>query len=273
MKLKTVIFENSIDEVPINDFETIGNFSKRYSFRDKIDRTIVTSPKAVTKIRNQFAKTSKDFDFWFMNDPRVKEHKEIGNVDLPFIRNELKLTEEEFPEPNRNNITIIFTNNDGDERKMMSGWILAHRISHAFRSGKSDTSTEWRYFAENLYNLILRLTNQLYNLKIQTIGDSSKGNLMRYVMMNIGSMKSARDESLARVSEFAHEIFAQYLITGKIKFNPFPKTLIVSNKQKLIATYETDLEIINNDLENYAEEIENNIEMVLSRAVGKIFVM
>lgn len=90
MKLKTVIFENSIDEVPINDFETIGNFSKRYSFRDKIDRTIVTSPKAVTKIRNQFAKTSKDFDFWFMNDPRVKEHKEIGNVDLPFIRNELK---------------------------------------------------------------------------------------------------------------------------------------------------------------------------------------
>lgn len=93
------------------------------------------------------------------------------------------------------------------------------------------------------------------------------------VRMNIGSMKSARDESLARVSEFAHEIFAQYLITGKIKFNSFPKTLIVSNKQKLIATYETDLEIINNDLENYAEEIENNIEMVLSRAVGKIFVM
>jgi len=276
MKLKPIIFIselNSIDEAPINDFETIGDFSKRHTFRNKVDRAIISSPKAVSKIKRQFEKTNHTFDLWFINDPRVKEYQEIGNVDLWYIRNKLKLTEEEFPDPNPNNITILFTNNSGDERAMMTGWIMAHRISHAFRSGQSSTSGKWAYFYRELNNIILKLTNDIYGLRLQTTGDNSKGNLFRYVMMAIGTMKSARDNTLARVPEFSHEIFAQYLITGKIKFNPFPDTLVISRNQTLKAKYSLDLEIINNDLEGYIEEIENNIEDVLSSAVGRIFIM
>lgn len=281
MKLKPIIFKNEsvshtmepIDEVPINDFETIGDFSKRHTFSSKVDRAIVTSPKAISKIRRQFEKTNQTFDLWFINDPRVKEYQEIGNVDLWYVRNKLKLTEEEFPDPNPNNITILFTNNAGDERAMMTGWIMAHRISHAFRSGQSSTSGKWAYFFRELNNIILKLTNDLYGLKIQSIGDNSKGNIMRYVMMAIGTMKSARDKTLARVPEFSHEVFAQYLITGKVKFNPFPETLVASKNQKFNIKYKLDLEMINNDLEVYAEEIESNIEDVLSSAVGRIFII
>ena len=276
---------DSIEEMPIQQFKRVGDWERRSSFSNAVDRKLLTSPKAVEKIHKQWEKTPFVFDMYLVNDPRVNksEFRERGLVDMSFVRNEMKLTPEEIPDENEDAITIIFTNNVGAERYMASGWILAHRLGHALQRGNGSAALAWKDLTTRLRGIFANMLNDVYGIDVKSSafnygGNALKDKILKYVAQQVGTMKSARDEKLRNWYEFAYELLAQYLLTGEIKFKELPRNIVTGirgwgHKDTRFAHDEPARVMHNASLESYAEEIKEYFEDVLRRAVGSVFVM
>ena len=285
-KLIESLVSKEIDEMAIRQFKTVGDWGRRSSFGD-VDRKILTSPRGVEKIKRQWEKTPFDFDMYLVNDPRVNksQFREVGLVDMSFVRDNMKLTADEIPDPDGNTITIIYTSNTGAERYMSSGWILAHRLGHALARGKGFPAEKWQEFIKDLRKRIADILKEVYGIDVyakfgihyQSNADRDK--ILKYVAQQLGTMKSARDNKMRNWYEFAYELLAQYLLTGKITFNPLPQSIITGiagwgRKQTRYNKDEEAREAINtSELESIALEIEGDLETILGSAIGKVFVM
>ena len=88
-------------------------------------------------------------------------------------------------------------------------------------------------------------------------------------------MKSAREGNLRNWGEFAHELLAQYLLTGKITFNPLPETLQVGTGASGRKQFRRSEQLMrdNTNVDGYISQLEASLQRVLNSAVGKIFVM
>jgi hypothetical protein len=274
------LVQQELDEMPIANYKTIGDFSKGSSIRNPVDRRLLSNPRAIEKIKRQWEKTPYTFDLYVMNDKRVnkEEFRERGEVSLEFVREKMKLTPEEFPDPPNSAITVIFTNNSGDERYMASGWILAHRVGHALaRAGK--TQEEWNYFTKKLRTLFNDLMLNVYGVDIGYARRENADKILKYVAQEIGSMKSARDNKMRSWYEFAYELLAQYMLTGKITLKPLPQSIVIGiapfgrKATRSVQNAEYQQMYNNHDLDYYANGLGTYIDNVLDRAVGKILVM
>lgn len=270
-------------EMPIKTFKTIGDWGRESSFKSPVDRKLLTHPKAIEKIKTQWNKTPYDFDIYLVNDKRVnrEEFREVGEVDLNFVRNKLKLTKEELPDPPENVITIIYTNNRGANRYMASGWILAHRLGHALRLGESSSSWHWNEFTDSLEARFREMLKEIYGIDLRNSYGVDSSKLLKHFAEHLGTMKTARDKNLTSWFEFAYELLAQYLITGKIVFNPIPRSIMSnydaygSNKKTAnYSQYEDARKQYNEELlPMFAQEFESNLEAVLGASLNSIFVM
>ena len=306
MKLLDIIFEagamggggvagymgenGDVDEMAIQQFKTVGDWERRSSFGD-IDRRLLTSPKGVEKIRQQWENTPYNFDMYLVNDPRVNKSRfrEVGLVNMDFVRDEMGITPEEIPDPDGNTITIIYTSNTGAERYMASGWILAHRLGHAIARGNDYIAKMWGEFIDRLRRRVASILDRVYNIdthprrfdfsgRFDSEGERKREKILKYVAQQLGTMKSARENKMRSWYEFAYELLAQYLLTGSIKFNPLPKQLLLGygpygRKQTRHVRDEQLLEQINGDLEDLAITIQSELEELLDAAVGSVFVM
>jgi hypothetical protein len=128
MKIFDII--GNINEAPIQDFKTIGDFDRNSSFRDPKDRKMLTNPKAQEIYKKKFSNTDFDFNMYFVNSPAANRHTEVGQVSIDWVRE--NLGDEVADEINHDDdaICVIFTNNKGDKRVNMTPWVMAHRISH-----------------------------------------------------------------------------------------------------------------------------------------------
>jgi hypothetical protein len=90
-------------------------------------------------------------------------------------------------------------------------------------------------------------------------------------------MKSAQSGDLLNYNEFFHELLAQYLISGKIKFNPLPNFIQLDNKKMYGHDISRKIYKKNNssdnDLEWLSDEFEYALDAVLDSATNKLFVM
>jgi tRNA nucleotidyltransferase/poly(A) polymerase len=284
-KLMESLFSEEVDEMAIRQFKTVGDWGRRSSFGD-VDRKILTSPRGVEKIKRQWEKTPFDFDMYLVNDPRVNksQFREVGLVDMSFVRDNMKLTADEIPDPDGNTITIIYTSNTGAERYMSSGWILAHRLGHALARGKGFPAEKWQEFIKDLRKRIADILKEVYGIDVygktyDFQGNAGRDKILKYVAQQLGTMKSARDNKMRNWYEFAYELLAQYLLTGKITFNPLPQSIITGiagwgRKQTRYSKDEEAREAINtSELESIALEIEGDLEIILGASIGKVFVM
>ena len=284
-KIIESLVSKEIDEMAIRQFKTVGDWGRRSSFGD-VDRKILTSPRGVEKIKRQWEKTPFDFDMYLVNDPRVNksQFREVGLVDMSFVRDNMKLTADEIPDPDGNTITIIYTSNTGAERYMSSGWILAHRLGHALARGRGFPAEKWQEFIKDLRKRIADILKEVYGIDVygktyDFQGNAGRDKILKYVAQQLGTMKSARDNKMRSWYEFAYELLAQYLLTGKITFNPLPQSIITGiagwgHKQTRYSKDEEAREAINtSELESIALEIEGDLETILGSAIGKVFVM
>jgi len=284
-KLMESLFSEEVDEMAIRQFKTVGDWGRRSSFGD-VDRKILTSPRGVEKIKRQWEKTPFDFDMYLVNDPRVNksQFREVGLVDMSFVRDKMKLTADEIPDPDGNTITIIYTSNTGAERYMSSGWILAHRLGHALARGRGFPAEKWQEFIKDLRKRIADILKEVYGIDVygktyDFQGNAGRDKILKYVAQQLGTMKSARDNKMRNWYEFAYELLAQYLLTGKITFNPLPQSIITGiagwgRKQTRYSKDEEAREAINtSELESIALEIEGDLEIILGASIGKVFVM
>ena len=296
--------EDVISEMPIAAFKTVGNFDKATSaFSHKVDRTILTNPVSVEKIKRQWQKTPFVFDLYFINDKRVgarSVHREIGEIDLSYLRDRMEITEEEIPDPEGNSITVIYTGNFGAERYMASSWILAHRVGHALRrsstmSNDGVVGDMYRLLEGKLASQLSRILQTIYN--VSTFSDRvgmpdgihysnekywfrrNEAKLMKWFSNALGTMKSARDNNLRNEYEFVHELLAQYIITGTIKLNSLTESVLLGylpygREHRRYVRNKEALEEFNSsgreDLENF---IKNGFDEVLNAAMGGMFVI
>ena len=331
-KLKQIIKEeiNTILEAPIRDITPVGPSwgTGRGGFK-QLDQRLLSSPKAIEKIRKQWEKTSHVFDMYLLsipslNKPEYKEYGLVGpdsdlalTIRLAFsgIRKEDydEMSQEEklaalkksfrTPMPRSDDaITILFNGNYGDQKVPMTGWIMAHRISHAVSRiagfGGSGRITKYQIpeFADFIKEINYmfreivkpyRGTERMQNVNPWSTGveyyspekvDTRKQYLN--IAQQIGTFKSARENKISRITEFYHELFAQYLITGSIKFNTLPRSLVIRRREwghedriYLQQDAEDWLEEVNEFLESEAYKIGSKIQKVLDTMVGKTFLM
>lgn len=278
--------EIGLGEVPIDNYGTVGDFTKRSSISSPVDRALVTHPKAVEKIKRQWSKTPYNFDIFVVNDKRVNkvDFREIGAVPEEFVRKDMKLTPEELP-INPSNITIIFTNNAAAEKTHLTGWTMAHRFGHALRAtrGYSDSKNAWEYFVKELRDIGNEIMSELYRMDTkykwaENEREFKAMKILQYLSYNIGTMKAARDKNVRSWYEFGYELLAQYMITGKVTLNKLPQSIVTGygpygRKKTAGAVSQEKLDYFNNELQYFQEQIEGLLLNVMDAAQGEIFVM
>lgn len=287
-------FKKYFKETPIDTIDTIGDFSKGSSFRDKKDRNIVTNDKAIQKIKNKWANSKHTYDMYFMNTKEAGRYREHGTIDDKFIKDELKL--KDFKN-NPDAITIIFTGNYGDKKIQVTPWILAHRFGHAIaasmRGRKDNKNIEeaWTKLTELVTENINPIFDNGYEYRMNIKKDgllnynygednATREKILSSFFNKIGTMKSARDNKISRYFEFYYELLSQYILSNKIKFNSIPRRIPFgkmswgksSNGLSFKGT-DSDLEYYNGFLENLADEYPAYADHLLGRCVGKVFLM
>jgi len=271
-----------VKEAPIDTFQTIGDFEKGASFRDKRDRQIITNPITLTKVKDFFKNTTVDFDFYFVNLQGRRQFAEKGVVTKDFIfkpyPDGLGIKSEQLKggDINDNNITVFFVGNSAGEKVLMTAWTIAHRFGHSLRREYAFTEySKWLESAfEDLLSTYYGKGKPGYSYNNYT--DLSTYNRVKANLFNhIGTMRSARTGQIKRYFEFYYELFAQYLKDGKVTLNPL-KTLVKTGTAaygRPVHSYTRDVDGANEVLQSIERDFNYYAENVLSEASGKIFVM
>lgn len=269
---------------------------------NKVDRELVNHDKFKEKLTKFFATTEHPFYIYTLQKPGVqRNYAEHGYVSLEFansISPEIAEMINEVQQSDPDGIHVIYVGNSGAEYKIMTPWIMAHRMSHAIAAndgragrikGNVVSSMATRLFSEveNVLNDHYmedyhREMNTADSYKINGMWGSAEAQKVYAALFNsIGTMKSARNKKIVRPHEFVHEIFAQYILTGKVTFNKFPASIKLTTptgrvKRQYTAHEETD-ELYAKELQqlanNLSAELSTWCENILSAVSGKIFVM
>lgn len=274
-----------ITEAPIEDFTTVGDWSKNSSYKDT-DRKLLTNPKAVQKIITKWDKTPVDFNFYFINSPEANRHTEVGKVDEAWLFDNMPKAMREI-ELKPHAVNVLFTNNKGSEKVPMTAWVIAHRLSHVFARFQGWRGQRQVHGFKEARDILLQTISTIlqdgYGQRDVPSHDRSemRGNseaivatqtLIKNFYQVIGTMKSAREKNLRNAFEFSHELFAQYIITGTVKFNPIPM-LIPGRARAYFRGPEGDLDYYNGLLDDCAEQLTYAFENMLHECVGSTFVM
>lgn len=242
-------YNDRLTETPIGDYQTIGNWDKRHSFHSKRDRTIIRHPRAIEITKKKFNNNDHVFNLYFVNQKGAEDHMELGRRSLDWVRENLGEEVAKAVEGNvgqEGNVNVIFTNNRGDEGRPMTAWMMAHRIAHAFgRWANSSRGRQFPSYQEAANTIPWHLSQIMDEYGVSDFPDNDdrvtrgKGGygssereqrstrknqqMLTQFFRQVCTFKSARDNNIRDWFEVLHELFAQYITTGKIKFNPAPK--------------------------------------------------
>lgn len=290
--MNRITFKQFLMEAPIGDYKTIGNFDKGSSYRHLRDRKMITSPRAIDIVKKKFNNNENTFNLYFVNSAAADKWTEVGVVDLDWVKKNLgeEVAKEVSPHYGGDDINVIFTNNKGAENMPMTPWMMAHRIAHALgrRGGYPSRNQVSSYKEANdvIINCMKRIF-EFYNISWDVRPDQYTGGeyrktrksqlMMKHFFTSVCTFRSARKNQIREWFEVLHELFAQYITTGKIKFNPVPKTfgskIAFGKGTGQYSIKDSDMQDANEHLENLAEDLKWIFEGMLTEVSGKILVM
>jgi hypothetical protein len=274
MRLKTLLEKIEMNEMPIQNFQSIGNPLDKGGSFDKTDRAILSSEKGIEKIKRIFSNSEFYWNLYFINSGRLRSKGEMGvysfNDFQKFMDNE-NVDVSELKETDPSAINVVFVSNSAANKNQLSAWILAHRIGHAIRRNNpywdqlmKDTQRELSYAVRSVY------TNQydtLANYRWDWYDSNTYTKSPQLQMLcSLGKFKSAREKKIRNCYEANYEFFAQYVINNQIKMNPMPEVF-----SRVRSEYDLD------DRQDYADNLasmfEANFHNVCSFAKGKWLIM
>ncbi len=282
MKLKHI----RMREMPLGKFDTVGDFDKASSFRDKRDRKMISNPRFKEIVAKKFKNTYYTINMFFVNTKEANRHTEVGAVDLDWVRQNLGDEVADKVEPNYQEpgeVNIIFTNNKGDKRVNMTPWIIAHRLGHAFARFKQSSRGMERQFrsyqevVETIGREFDTIFQDVYGIKSfksdKRTGPTDRRNqlLMRHLAHNIATFKSARDKNLRDYFELYNELFAQFVITGKVTLKDLPTSFKAGTEHIHVRDKEAYEEL--KDLGSLERTLEYYFDEMLSESESYILVM
>lgn len=282
-----------LTEAPIQDYDTVGDFSKNSSFRKERDRHLITNPATIERVKQKFANNAHPFNLLFVNGPKANKHTEVGKVTLKWVADNLG---QEVADKVANgtdmdsSINVIFTNNKGTQGKNMTAWIMAHRIAHALARSEYQFNKMAKQFQnyEGSANVLHSYASDLmkeygkqnapttYNAMAKRdggYGTNGRGNQLSFLhlMTKLCTFRSARENVVRDWFEILHELFAQYITTGKITFNPAPRSFGSTQNGKYYLR--GDESSANEIIGLMASGIEEMFNELLHEAEGTILVM
>jgi hypothetical protein len=187
----------------------------------------------------------------------------------------------------------VFVGNKGDRKVMLTPWMMAHRFGHAIQAGNRGNRgwSAWGEAEKHFFTTINSTLGEYYG-KVDRGPSSYLGKPKAEQMNNnltpeynalfnaIGTQRSSRSGEIRRPYEFLYELFAQYLGTGNVTFNPLPSNLgygrqVFGNPTKYMnikPEFRDESERAHAS-EMLAGDMQMMFDDVLSSSVGKIFVM
>lgn len=288
-----------INEAPLADYQPLGDFSKPGQFRGA-DKKLVPHPVNKLKTATFFEQTPYDFRIFFSHLSGTKNFaQEFGAADqekVEYTFAKYPGVAEQILQGHENAITIVFMGNSGDDKVMLTPWVMAHRLGHAIQAtvSKGDrprsypgtpSMTGWKEADKYWYAKTTELLRDVYSLggESPSYGNFGRGfNLTAHAsaLFNaIGTQRSSRENKIKRPYEFMYEMFAQYLKTGAVKLNPLPRIWGYGHQAWGNHTQHLKAkpEISDQDLADMSDMFANDMSIMFSSALaeceGKIFLM
>ncbi len=289
---KTMFWEPSVneeitDEMALKQFTPMGDFNKPGPFKG-VDKRLVPHPTNQLKTQKFFEQTPYDFRLFFSNIPGTGKYSETGPVTPQQLQQMFGEQAQPIIEDSDDSITVVFVGNTGDSKVMMTPWIMAHRFGHAIQAGVR-RNRGWHTWAEaekHFFTAINGMLEEYYGKAAQAGVRTSapmKTDLTpeyNALFNAIGTQRSSRSGEIKRPYEFLYEIFAQYLGTGNVTFNPLPGNLGYGRKNWGNPSQYLNIKPEYRDESDRAEatqtlanDMQYMFDDVLSSSVGQIFVM
>jgi hypothetical protein len=275
----------NLAEMPIDALQLHGNLaalSKPFDKSvDKIpgyepsDIPFLTNPNRVQDLIQKWSNTKQHYELHFVSSEKAASHIEVGQVTDKWVKDNIGINVSKKP----GIITIVFTNNQGLERVPLTPWIIAHRFGHVLE--KAGGMTKFEKILDDSFSQVLKKVYQ-FGVGYERPDKLNMPSMfaLHQLAAAIGVMKSA--SKLTKYFEFPHELLAQYLQSGKITFRPLPATLPSLSREAakysgvgrpLASTSPFSLMEGEEILKTASAKLEAELERILTKMVGKLFVM
>lgn len=251
----------------------LGNWTGNRSYGyNSVDHGILTSEKGVEKIKRLF-KAPHNLNLSFIRTYGASKLSQGGEKTAEFVKEKTG----EYPGFSDEAFNVAFCHNIGTEKIPMTAWCIAHRIGHSvWRSlAFGDFFTYFHRFMVNV--------GSFYSLRDIPTGnwwDMRMNKQYLHLCYNIGIMRSCREHNLVHTIEFAHELIAQYLICGAIKFKKLGSHIFVSRRfnwgreQKTYrGLFNATVEQVNDELTSAANIMNDMLYYSFENMVGSLVVM
>lgn len=288
MKINEIISESVVDEMALKQFTPMGDFNKPGPFKG-VDKRLVPHPTNQLKTAKFFEQTPYDFRLFFSNISGTGKYSETGPVTAEQLQGMFGDQANQIVQDHEDAITVVFVGNSGDSKVMMTPWIMAHRFGHAIQAG-ARRNRGWHVWTETEKHFFGQINSMLEEYYGKPASRQSyispqpmKMDLTpeyNALFNAIGTQRSSRSGEIKRPYEFLYEIFAQYLGTGDVKFNPLPTNLGYGRKNwgnpsryMNIKPELRDESDRSDATQTLANDMRHMFDDVLSSSVGNIYVM
>ena len=260
-------------EAPVSDITAIGDWTDpngRFVTDDPQAHKYVRNPKYYANVKRVWERTPYDFKIYFIN----KDAPAIGPGTGVF---DPKVAIQKHPEleysfkPNPNGISLVYFTNFSNDNMPLTPWMLAHRFTHSMIpliGSNSDGTTLQKALTKFMTDFVDEAWTQVYNNRYGGSFPVDKFAIVNAIM----TTRAARENKILNEFDMVAECMAQYLITGKIRFNPLPLDLPTPRYGGRTRVQNPDQQREFNEkviprLEEYANM---NIGLTLKSLVGKV---
>lgn len=286
MKINEFIIETTVDEMALKQFTPMGDFDKPGPFKG-VDKRLVPHPTNQIKAQQFFEKTPYDFRLFFSNISGTGKYAETGPVTPQRLQQMFGDQAQPIIADSEDAITVVFVGNTGDSKVMMTPWIMAHRFGHAIQAGVRGNPgwSTWGEAEKHFFKAVNTMLAEYYgkagvNDYYSTPVKYNMTPEYNALFNAIGTQRSSRSGQIKRPYEFLYEIFAQYLGTGDVTFNPLPTNLGYGRKNWGTPSQYMNIKPEYRDegdraeaTQTLANDMHYMFDDVLSSSVGQIFVM
>ncbi len=266
---------NIVTESPIADFDTVGKLGDgRDGARlrgtkefNTADWKVTQSHKAIAKIFRIFERTPYVFNFIVMFT------SEKGFDQLMYENNKTAEHLSEMvgkPVITDGRITMVVNNQVSapGNRMPLSAWTLAHRFGHAIHLNTGHTPQTSNHSGDNDIKLAQIWYDGAEKLSAITQRNIVTGRQNEAEMGVIFcTFKAARDNNINSNWEIIADLFAQYLIAGKIRLNRIETVTAVDLANRLS---KSSIKRCNMILDQLEADLNTEMKNILDNLVGKI---
>ncbi len=195
-------YREIVDEAPLGDFDVYGDTQNAGSFNSS-EVKAMHNQTWLKKLTSHLSRTPYKINVYFYNAPGGEFADDYGNSIKSAYDGRIKPEEIYYVEKilnvkipqDKDAITFIMMDNEGDEKVGLTPWIVAHRLVHSLIIGRN--TDEWKVLTDFV--------------RIMLFSSLAPKDFLKF--------KSAKTESVIREGEYSVELMTQYIVQGSITVN------------------------------------------------------